>query len=113
MTLTLLALAVLASPACTGDGGRTEGGAPTSAPTLAVKNFAFQPATLEVPAGAVVTVRNEDGAAHTATADEGSFDTGNVAGGATSTFTAPRRGEVPYKCDIHQYMRGVIRVRSS
>lgn len=80
---------------------------------LTIKNFNFQPGALEVPAGARVTVRNEDSATHTVTADDGSFDTGNVDGGATSTFTVPKDGEIPYKCDIHPYMRGVIRVPGS
>ncbi len=75
-----------------------------------IKNFNFQPSTLEVPAGATVMVKNEDRDAHTATADDRSFDTGNIAGGATGSFTAPRAGEVRYTCTIHPYMRGVIRV---
>ena len=44
-----------------------------------------------VKAGATVTVKNEDRFAHTVTADNGEFNTDNIDGGKTVTFTAPRR----------------------
>ena len=69
------------------------------------------PETLTVPAGAVVTVDNQDGANHTLTAADGSFDTGNIAGHATGTFTAPTKpGNYPYKCAIHPFMTGTVTV---
>lgn len=84
-----------------------------SGPSIEIRNFAFAPPTLQVPAGAKITVTNTDSAVHTVTADDGSFDSGNVDGGGTREITAPSAGEVRYKCTIHQYMTGVIRIGSS
>lgn len=79
--------------------------------TIAIGNFLFMPETLTVPAGAVVTVTNADGANHTVTAIDGSFDTGNIPGHATGTFTAPTKpGNYPYKCAIHPFMTGTVTV---
>ncbi len=85
--------------------------APAAAHTLEISDFLFVPQTLTVPAGAVVTVANQDGANHTVTATDGSFDTGNIAGHATGTFTAPTTpGSYPYKCAIHPFMTGKVTV---
>ena len=54
---------------------------------------------------------NADGAAHTLTADDGSFDTGNLDGGASATITIDAPGRYAYFCDIHNYMTGVIEAR--
>nr|MDQ3571104.1 cupredoxin domain-containing protein [Actinomycetota bacterium] len=81
--------------------------------TIVIKDFKFEPKTLEVAPGAEVTVKNEDGAAHTVTAGDRSFDTGNIAGSAQKEITVPGAGQVSYRCDIHQYMTGVIQIRGS
>ena len=60
-----------------------------------------------------VAVKNEDAASHTLTADDHSFDTGNIEGKGQKEITAPRAGRVTFKCDIHQYMTGVIQVSGS
>jgi plastocyanin len=86
---------------------------PAAANTIVIKNFAFAPMTLTVAPGATVTVKNEDTATHTvsATGDVKAFDTGNIAGGATKTFTAPSKaGSYSYICDIHNYMQGTLTV---
>ena len=85
-----------------------EGGDPRA--TLTIKDFRFAPDPLAVPVGARVNVTNEDDAAHTATADDASFDSGNIAGKASKKLTFSEAGEFAYKCSIHDYMRGVIRV---
>lgn len=92
--------------------------APTSAPAtsrapaapaaVTIKDLAFAvPAT--VPAGATVEVKNDDGEAHTVTADSGgSFDT-MVAGNATASFSAPTKpGRYPFHCNYHGNMHGVL-----
>lgn len=66
------------------------------------------PATL--PAGSMVTVRNEDHADHTVTADDGSFSV-FVAGDASDTFIVPTvAGSYPFFCRVHPDMRGELRV---
>lgn len=88
---------------------------PSSAPagtTIVIKNFSFHPASLTVAPGTTVTVHNEDSATHTLTAVDKAFDTGNVRGGQTVTFTAPSKpGSYPYICSIHQFMHGTLTVK--
>lgn len=78
---------------------------------LTIKDFAFTPEPLVVTEeGTVVKVTNRDDAAHTATADDESFDTGTLDKGASTEITLSEAGEIAYHCTIHDYMRGVIRV---
>jgi plastocyanin len=83
-------------------------GAATSGTGIVIKDFDFAPKTLQVPAGTEVKVTNADGAAHTVTADDGGFDTGDLDGGRSATITIDAPGKYRYFCDIHNYMTGVI-----
>jgi hypothetical protein len=56
-----------------------------------------------------VTFRNDDGEAHTFTADSGAFDSGVLSGGQSFTFTFGT-GTFTYHCNIHPSMRGTIAV---
>jgi len=78
--------------------------------TIVIKNFLFSPAPLQAKAGVAVTVTNADDTAHTVTADDKSFDTGDIDGGAKGTITIAKPGKYAYHCDIHNYMTGVIEV---
>lgn len=84
----------------------------STAARIVIKNFLFDPATLKVAPGTVVTVVNEDQVTHTATASSGhAFDTGNIAGGKSGTFTAPTAaGSYAYTCTIHPFMKGSLTV---
>lgn len=91
------------------------GGSGAQTANLTIQNVAqgFAPNPLEVAPGTVVTVKNADPVApHTVTSDDGtSFDTGNLAAGATGTFTAPTTpGDYAYKCSIHPTMTGTLTV---
>ena len=101
--------------ACGSDGDdNAEAGAPAGAGAmrhvLSIQDFTFSPEPLTVPKGTVVEVVNRDDAAHTATADDGSFDTGDLDKGASKGITLSKSGEITYHCAIHDYMEGVIRV---
>jgi plastocyanin len=71
-------------------------------------NFSFQPPSLSVPVGTGVTFRNDDGEAHTFTADSGAFDSGVLSGGQSFNFTFGTAGTFTYHCNIHSSMRGTI-----
>jgi plastocyanin len=76
-----------------------------------IQNFLFAPEGLTVAPGATVTVVNQDTANHTLTEKDHSFDTGNIPGNATGTFTAPTKaGTYPYICAIHPFMTGTLTV---
>ncbi len=78
---------------------------------VAITNFTFEPAQLVIPAGTKVTFVNQDGAPHTATANNGSFDTGTLSRGqeAALTFTTP--GTYEYFCAVHPHMTATIVVQ--
>lgn len=78
---------------------------------ISIKDFRYSPNPLEVKVGETVTVTNDDGTAHTLTADGKRFDTGTLAGGARKTITIRAPGAYTYHCDIHNYMTGKIVVR--
>lgn len=81
--------------------------------TVTVKDFDFTPASITVNTGDSVTWSNQGPAAHSATADDGSFDTGvyNAGSSRSHTFSAP--GTIPYHCIPHPFMTGTVRVLAS
>jgi plastocyanin len=78
---------------------------------ITIKNFQYSPDPIVVTAGDTITVTNDDGTAHTLTADHGTFDTGNLGDGAETTITVAAPGTYAYHCDIHNYMTGKIEAR--
>jgi plastocyanin len=95
------------SSAAAPSAGGQSGGAGAS---VDIKNFAFNPATLSVKVGDSVTWTNDDTTAHTVTADDKSFDSGNVAQGATFKHTFDAAGTFSYHCTIHSNMKATITV---
>ncbi|MFE9648478.1 cupredoxin domain-containing protein [Streptomyces sp. NPDC006365] len=85
----------------------------STAPSVTMENFAFSPANPEVRPGEKITVVNEDSSAHTVTAAKGdAFDTGNIAGGDSGSFTAPSQaGRYAFVCTLHPNMTGTLIVR--
>ena len=76
---------------------------------------AFQPASITVAAGESVTFANSGESPHTATADDGSFDTGTIDPGASATVKFDTPGKYPYFCRFHgdpggSGMAGVVTV---
>ncbi|MEM9603446.1 MAG: cupredoxin family copper-binding protein [Pseudomonadota bacterium] len=82
--------------------------APEGAITVAISNFAYVPAQLTVSAGDTVVFVNEDGAPHSATATDGSFDTGVFAGGESGAITVGSAGTYAYFCSVHPNMKGTL-----
>ncbi len=80
---------------------------------MTISNFAFSPNSITVKAGQSVTVANNDSTTHTVTSDDGtSFNTNEIAPGATVTFTAPSKpGNYTFHCNIHKSMTGVLIVK--
>ena len=85
--------------------------AATGQTTVTIQNFAFSPATLTVKVGDKVTWTNKDSAAHSATADDGSFDTGVLQNGESGSVTFSKPGTYTYHCSIHPMMKATIVVQ--
>lgn len=91
-------------------GAGASAGSGGSGSAVAIVDFAFNPTTLSVKAGTSVTWTNTGSAAHTVTADDGSFDSGTVSGGATFTQAFATAGTFTYHCKIHSSMKATITV---
>jgi plastocyanin len=78
---------------------------------------AYSPNPASVSGGSTVTWNNIDDTPHTATADDGSFDTGIINGGSSgSTLISASTGTtstIPYHCNVHPEMRGTLQIISS
>jgi plastocyanin len=121
MAVVLLLGLVLALVGCSSGGGSTSGGTATppvsgsssgsgaTATTVVEKNFAFEPATLDVKVGDTVTFKNEDSAPHNVKID--GKELGSQDPGASVTWTAAAAGSFPYSCTIHPSMTGEIVVK--
>lgn len=92
-------------------GGATDPAAPATVPAaVSVVDDEFLPAALEVTVGQEVVWTNDGEAAHTVTAEDGSFDSGIVAAGATFRRTFEEPGTVAYLCAVHPGMTAEVRV---
>ena len=105
---------VLASGAACGSSNKTStanntSGASGGALTVTIKSLKFSPDPLAAKVGDTVTVSNEDGFAHTFTADDRSFDTGPFASGS-KTVKLTKAGTIAYHCNIHSSMHGTLQV---
>jgi plastocyanin len=109
--LVILAAVGLVGLGCNKDSAGSYGSSPTSpasaAPppnTVYMSGMVFSPITLTVAKGTMVTWKNTDGLAHTATSDSGVWDTGNLASGASTTTTFTTAGTFAYHCTYHASM---------
>lgn len=75
-----------------------------------IVEFSYEPDPVVVQAGGKVIWQNEDTAPHTATADDGSFDTGTIEKGKLGSETFKEPGTFTYHCEIHPTMHGTVEV---
>jgi plastocyanin len=91
--------------------GAADAGTDAAAESVAVeiKNFAFNPAEITVPAGGSVTWTNGDTVPHTATGlDREALQSGAIAPGESFTQTFDTAGTVEYFCEFHPNMKGSV-----
>ena len=122
------AFLVTAGLAIAGCGGDEDGGADMAAPSTStttsasaasaektdkvdIADYKFAPEAIEVTAGTKVTWTNSDDAPHTATADDSSFDTGDLDQGDSKAITFDEPGEFTYYCRFHPFMKATVEVR--
>ena len=78
-----------------------------------IAGFSFSPQELTVAVGDTVTWTNSDAQRHTATADDGSFDTGPIAAATPASVTFSTAGTFAYHCKIHPQMTATIVVSAA
>jgi plastocyanin len=81
--------------------------------SVSISGFAFNPATVTVNVGDSVTWTNNDDVPHTATADNGSFNTGQLGSGDSDSVTFNNAGTFAYHCSVHPSMDGTVVVRAT
>ena len=78
--------------------------------SVEIKGFAFIPADIQAKVGQNVSFTNSDSAPHTATLDDASCTTPNIAAGASEGLTFNAAGTYPFHCNVHPDMKGTITV---
>ena len=75
---------------------------------VAIRNFVFSLTITTINVGDSVRWTNYDVNDHTATADDGSFDTGTLNKGESKTIVFDTIGTYAYHCTFHPWMTGKI-----
>ncbi|ANZ20728.1 plastocyanin [Streptomyces noursei ATCC 11455] len=85
---------------------------PATGNAVAIKNFAFSPATLKVKVGTTVTWTNQDTDAHTVTSvgSGGPLHSAALSAHATYSHTFTEPGTYAYLCTIHPFMTATVEV---
>lgn len=78
-----------------------------------ISDFKFTPATVTIHTGDTITWTNDGPSEHTATASNGSFNTGLLKKGQSASHTFTQPGTYAYICTIHPFMHGTIVVLAS
>ncbi len=94
----LLAALVLTAAACAQAGTQV----------VVIKQMHFDPPQVTVQPGDTVEWKNEDIFTHTATADDNSFDSGEIAPGKSWQMTFSKAANVGYYCMLHPNMKASI-----
>ena len=76
-----------------------------------ITGFQFVPDSIDVKKGDTITWVNLDIAPHTATADDATFDTGDMKMGASVSMEVSSSGVISYFCRYHPMMKAEVNVR--
>jgi plastocyanin len=82
----------------------------SSTTTVDITDDAFDPSELNIAAGTTVTFVNNGTGLHTATADNGLFDSGELASGSSYPVVLEGAGTVTYHDELNPDMTGSITV---
>lgn len=100
-----------AAPAAPAPAPSASGSPATTADTVNIQNFAFNPATVTVAPGTAVTWKFDDDTDHTVVADDNSFSSQPEGKGQTYSHTFATAGTVAYHCSIHPFMKATVTVK--
>jgi plastocyanin len=78
--------------------------------SVTISDFEYAPRSVSIDVGDTVTWRNDGPSIHTATARNGSFDTGDLRRGESGSHTFNRAGTFRYYCRPHEFMRATVTV---
>jgi plastocyanin len=75
-----------------------------------IEDFSYRPDPVTIEEGGKVIWKNRDSVPHTATAADGSFDTGTIEEDKIKSETFKEPGTYEYVCSIHPQMHGTVEV---
>ena len=123
----VLAASVITLAACGGSGNKPAGaqgmdmagmagmaaapvqpGGTVATTTVAIKNFAFSPATITVKSGATVVWTNDDSVDHTVSFQNNGISSADLGTNDTFSHTFTTPGTYNYLCTIHPFMHGTV-----
>jgi plastocyanin len=106
LLMAMLAGAILV--ACTKSNSYNNGSTNANSPTIYMKGSVYSNTNLQVASGTTVQWSNNDTTVHTVTADNGSFDSGDIQPGAAFSQTFNTAGTFAYHDKHHATMTGAI-----
>jgi plastocyanin len=92
------------------DEERAPSGEAVRSAKVEIDGFAYVPQTVTVQAGGKVTWINRDDEEHTATLDDGTYSSGELAEGKLNSRSFKRQGTFAYHCELHPEMTGTVEV---
>lgn len=107
--LMVFLISVVLISGCTGQKTNTEN-TPAAPNSVAIKGFAFDPATLTVAKGTIVTWTNMDTVEHTVVAADKAFSSDTLKNGQSFSHTFNETGTFGYTCSVHPSMSGTVLV---
>jgi amicyanin len=81
--------------------------------SVTIADFSFTPGTITIDVGDTVTWNNNGPTPHSATANDGSFDTGILRKDQSGSHTFAQAGTYSYICTPHPYMKGTVVVQAA
>jgi alcohol dehydrogenase (cytochrome c) len=79
--------------------------------TVDTQDYSYNPVRIQIPVGTTLTWQNNGAVIHTATAQDGSWNTGDIPGGQSASITFDKPGTWLYSCAPHPWMIGEITVQ--
>jgi plastocyanin len=89
-------------------GGNNNNNNNNASNSVGIGNSSFSPSSITIKAGTTVTWTNNVEALHTVTADDGSFNSGDLTYYKTYSRTFSAAGTFPYHCAHHANMKGTV-----
>ncbi len=86
---------------------------PSGGNIVEIKSFSFNPPTITIKKGESVQWTNRDSVAHTATADDKSFDTSLLRKSESGEILFDKAGTFTYHCSPHPNMKGMVVVEQT
>ena len=81
--------------------------------SVTIADFSFTPGSLTITQGDTVTWVNNGPTPHSATANDGSFNTGILKAGQSASHTFSQAGTFSYFCQPHPFMKATVVVQAA